>query len=1045
MKRTRTLYASLLLATSVAAAYGQSRTVTGKIVSSLNQPVSGAVLSFNGMDDITTQKDGTFKAELKDGVRQISVWAPGYYSTSQLIGNRSDIVIMLVPEDKYKYNEEVVLPHRVDNTRPDGTTAVNIAKKDFTLGATKIDRALSGQVAGLQVTTGSGMPGEGSYMNLRGLRSLSTDNAPLIVINGVPYLTDKNASPLINGFSKNIFQAYDLNDIQNITVLKGAEAALYGSLGANGVIMIETDGANSNDMDTKVSFYGTYGVSWNNKRMSLLKGADYKSYLSDVGMTYFGNMEQMFDAFPFLSSSADNKYNYLYNNNTNWQDLLYRKAFTTDNTVRVEGGDEIAKYDLSLGYSSTDGILKSTSLNNYHTQLNTNVLVGKKIELSATVGLAYISGSYQNQGMYQEYNPLLAAYARSPYLSPYERDIDGSDLTTFSQYYYGQSTNMDFAVSNPLAIVNTLDAKSKQYDINIRANILYRPITDLVISGTFGLYYNYNRESMFIPGVTDKAIVPVYDKYGIMNNTVREGVGTTVNYFGNINAQYTKTFNYVHRLNVLGGMQLMLTDREYDAGQGRNTDNDFYNLLSNVDAVGKSVSGYAEKWNWMNYYAHADYTYHNMWKVSANMSVDGSSASGTDAPRFYVYPSFGLTWMGKSLGVFQNATWLNKLDIHADYSMTGNSLFSPKYGKFYYTSAPYQTVSGIIRSNIPNTDLRPEKNAQVNVGLNLTALNNRLELSFNAYRNKTTDGLMMTSMSPIFGTSPYYSNMAEITNKGIELSLSASLVRLRDFEWVAGGNISWNRGKINSLGKDSRVITSFGNGAELLSEVGGQPYQFYGYQALGVFATQAEADAANLTNDNGQKYAAGDVHYADLNNDGRIDDKDRVALGSPSPTYFGGFFTRVNYKGFALSAEFSFSKGNKAYNAVRRSLESLSSADNQSSAVNRRWQLEGQETDIPRANWGDPIGNNDFSSRWIEDASYLRMKSLTFSYTFTKKFLDFFRSGTIYVTGENLFTTTKYLGLDPEFSYSYTDNVQGFDNAKVMQPKSVKLGINLKF
>ena len=174
----------------------------------------------------------------------------------------------------------------------------------------------------------------------------------------------------------------------------------------------------------------------------------------------------------------------------------------------------------------------------------------------------------------------------------------------------------------------------------------------------------------------------------------------------------------------------------------------------------------------------------------------------------------------------------------------------------------------------------------------------------------------------------------------------------------------------------------------------------------------------------------------DQNGDGRIDSKDRVSLGSAAPKYFGGFFTRISYKSFALSAEFSYSKGNQAYNGVRRSLESLSTFGNQSAAVVNRWSLEGQQTNIPRAQWNDPMGNNDFSDRWIEDASFLRMKNVTFSYSFDKKFLNFFRSGTLYVTGENLLTATKYLGLDPEFSYSYSDAMQGFDYAKMMQPKS---------
>ena len=1043
MKKKKIIVA-LLCTAFVGTAFGQSKILTGKILSSRNLPVKGAVLSFPGMDNVTTGKDGTFKVSIKDNVRQVSVWAPGYYSVTQPLAGRTDIVIMLVDENKYKYNESAVLPFRQGEERPNGMGLTNISNKDFALGDTKIDQALAGQVAGLQVTKNSGMPGEGSYINLRGIRSLTADNAPLVVINNVPYLFDSRQSPLIGGFSRNMFQDYSLNDIANITVLKGDETSLYGSLGSNGVIMVETNGANAEDMDTRVSFYGKYGVAWNSKRMPLLSGKDYKSYLTDVGMTYFNEQENMFNEFPFLGSSND-KYGYLYNFQTNWQDLLYRNAFVTDNTARIEGGDEIAKYDLSLGYSRDEGILKGTSLDDYHTQLNADVMISKWVSMNATVGMSYLSGKYQNQGMSAEYNPLLAAYARSPFLSPYETDTNGEGLKTYSKYYYGKSENMDFAVSNPIAIINTLDATSKQYDINVRASLVYKPTMNLIFTGTFGLYYNYNKESMFIPGVTDKAIVPVFDKYGEMDNVVREGVGTTMNYFGNLNARYMKTFDGIHDVNALVGMQFAITDKEYDAGIGRNTPNDFYQTLGDVNSIGVYFDGYAEKWNWMNYYLHADYTYNKLLKFSANMSVDGSSSSGADAARFYVYPSVGLTWMAKNWKPLANLTWINILNLRADYTMTGNSRFSSKYGKFYYTSSPYDKVSGIVRANNPNVNLKPERNSQFNLGLDLTALNNRIDLSLDWYTNKTTDGVMPISLSPAYGTSPYYDNVAEIQNNGIELSVAASILRLKDFEWVIGGNIAKNISEIKSLGGEQQRMLKYSDGSAVISRVGDTPYQYYGYVADGVFATQAEADKANLVNSKNQKYGAGDVRFVDQNGDGRIDDNDRVALGSIAPDYFGGFFTHLRYREFSLSASFTYSKGNKAYNAVRRSLESMSSTVNQSTAVNRRWSMEGQVTDMPKAVWGDPIGNNDFSSRWIEDASYLRMKDITLSYEFNKTFLNFFRSGTIYITGENLFTFTKYLGLDPEFSYSPTDATQGFDYAKVMQPKAVKIGFNLKF
>lgn len=1036
---------SLLLFLSAAEVCGQKvHKISGKILSSFHQPIEGAIVNIPGGKEAITTGEGTFHIESKKDIKQVSVWAVGYYPVTQLVNGREEVVIMMVPEDRYKYNESTVLPFRQESTRSEQTTATNITKKDFTTGVRKIDQALTGQVAGLQTTRTGGMPGEGSYMNLRGIRSLVGANAPLVVINGVPHLPDTHESQLINGFSRDIFQAYNIQDIQNITVLKGAEASMYGSMGSNGVILIETDGAASNDLETKISFYGQYGVSWNDKRMPLLKGTDYKSYLSDVGLTYYDNMGDFFTAFPFMSD-PNNKYNYLYNNKTDWQDKIYKNGFVTDNLFRVEGGDAIAKYDLSLGYAMENGILEKTKSQRYHTQLNTNVLISKKIEMFVTAGLAYMSGNYQEQGMISQTNPILAAYAQSPLLSPYKKDDSGNTLATYSSYYYGNNQNTDFLTSNPLAIVNTLDARNRQYEVNVRAGVTYKPLTGLELTGMVGVYYNYNNEHLFVPGITDQSIRPFFDQYGSANNTVEEGVGETYNFFYNLNGRYQKTFNHIHKLNVLAGAQVLTTKNEYDAGSGRNTANDFYQTLGSTQSVGRYFHGYVDKWNWMNFYAHADYTYNEMLSASVNMAVDGSSSSGTYGNRFYMYPSVALAWLGKGWLPLSNSTFVNRLNVRAEYGMTGNSRYSSTLGKYYYTSLPYQEISGIVRGNVSNTYLKPEKNKQLNLGLDLTLWNNRIDLSVDYYNNQTTDVIFAIPQSSVYGSNKYYDNCGKIENQGVELSLQASLVRTRDFEWIVGGNIARNKGKVKSLGGVDQLVNTYSDGAQIVTQVGSDPYQFYGYQAAGVFATKAEAAEANLVSSTGRSFEAGDVHFIDQNGDHRIDDKDRVALGSSAPKYFGGFFTRIAYKSFALSAEFSYSKGNKAYNAVRRDLESLSTLGNQSEAVINRWSLEGQQTSMPRAQWGDPVGNSDFSSRWIEDASYVRMKNITFSYSFDKKFLNFFRSGTLYVTGENLITATKYLGMDPEFSYSYDDMIQGFDYAKLMQPKSVKFGVNLKF
>ena len=1002
-KIKRILSISALLVCGVANTWGQGgQKLTGKILSATNQPVEGAIVTVLDTMNVTTNKEGAFQFEVKDLSKagEISVWAPGYFSVKQLIRERSNIVITLIPENQYKYNETMILPFRREGEMQleDYTAATNIAKKDFMPGTTKIDRALTGQVAGLQVKRSSGMPGEGSYYNLRGIRTLTGDNAPLIVINGVPHMPDKTPSALIDGFTRDIFQFYHLQDIQNITILKGAEAAMYGSMGSNGVILIETDGTASNDLETRVSYYGSYGINWNDKRMPVMGLDDYKQYLADMGMTISKDPQNFYNNFPFMQNPNDPRYNYLYNNNTDWQDLIYKNTASTDHLFRVEGGDNIAKYDLSLGYYRENGLMDNTSMERFHTLLNANVLVNKQLNIFATVGLAYMNGHYQMQGMDITTNPILAAYARSPFLSPYEKDREGNTLKTYASHFYGRSKSRDYSVSNPLAIVNTLDSRNRQYDLNMKAGIAYNPFRELTLTGTVGLYYNYDNEHLFIPGASEATIVPLSDKYGLRNNAVSDGVAVTTNFFANLNASYKKTFNYVHQLNAIAGWQLMTTKNEYDAGEGRNTGNDFYQTLgSTID--GRRFLGYINSWNWTNFYGHADYTYNNMVQASVNIAVDAASSTGTDVARFYTYPSVGVTLLGKGWKPLLDATWLNKLNVRAEYGLTGNSRFSSQMGGYYYSTVPYMQLSTIVRSNIPNVSLKPEKNASLNLGLDLSVLNNRLNVSFDYYNNQISDMISAMPLSSVYGSVPYYANVGKLENTGIELSVQASLVRTHNFEWIVGGNIARSRDKVKSLGGEEQIVLSYDNGVQMVNRVGESPYQFYGYQANGVYSTQAEADAANLSNRTGRRYNAGDVRFVDQNGDNRIDDKDRILLGSAAPAYFGGFYTQLKYKGFALSAEFSYSKDNIAYNAVRQQLEAVSTTNNQSIAAVNRWTVEGQKTDMPKATWKDPVGNSYFSSRWMEDASYLRMKNVTLSYTFSKTLWNFFRSGTIYVTG----------------------------------------------
>ncbi len=1025
---------------------GFAQKVTGRVVNSANEPVADVVITCPGCKAVRSAADGTFTIDNVKAGSVVSFLREGFYTKMEYMRNAdvSGINVHLIETDKTRYNETVLRPYGKAEGDASAAGVQNLNRKDFALGSLSADKALKGSMTGLNVVNKSGMTGEGAYLQLRGIKSLVAENSPLIVINGVPYMPDMNESQIIGGYSRSVFQALNGQDIRNITVLKGADAAIYGSLGSNGVIMIETDQATATDVNTRISFSAVYGFNWNNNRIPVMNSAQYKSYLSDMGLTYYDNMEAFFKDFSFLTDPNANRA-YLYQYDTDWQDEIFRNSNTMDYLFRVEGGDNIAKYNISLGYMGDDGTLKNTSSSRYNTQVNASVLVSKKFEIQAAINAAYLTGDYQEQGMSKETNPMLAAYRRSPLLSPWKSDMYGNLINTYSSYWYGAIENENFIESNPLAIVNTLYGKNRQYDMNAKVQLIYTPIKNLTINGIVGMYYNYNQEEAFIPGKNNNDISPLFDQYGKAENSVRIGTNHTFNMYYGLNAVYKLDLNERNKFNFTAGYQALFTNYEYDAAFGRNSNNDFYQTLGDAQALGKYFSGYNNKWNWMNFYAHADYTFDNLVKVGVSASLDGASSIGKDATRMSFYPAGEIVLMAKQLPGIKTADFINKLNLYANYGLTGNSRYSSKFGKYYYTSQPYQTIAGIVRANVPNTKLKAETDYTLNLGLETSLWNNRVNLAVGYYNIDAKNVLMAGQRSSVLGTSTYYNNDAEIESSGLELSFAVAPVYTKDLKWTVGANLTTLKNEVKSLGSISEIKNALGDGAEIITRVGENPYAFYGYKTNGVFATTADAEAAGLTNRSGVKYEAGDMHFADLKADGIINDEDKVVLGSATPDFFGDVFTRIEYKNFALDITLAYSVGNDAYNAVRRMTESGSDFANQSISMARRWSMEGQVTDIPRVKYGDKVGNNDFSDRWIEDASYLKLRDVTLSYTWNKPILNFIQGGTLFVTGQNLFCITDYLGLDPEFSYSNSSMLQGVDYAKVGAPRSIKFGVNLKF
>ncbi len=1028
----------------------------GRVVGTDGKPIAGVVISSPGHNVVQTETDGTFTFKGLKGDVAVTFKHDGFYSKTEHLNPADfsrEVSVYLVPTSDSRYNESTVLPDGTVDADYAQSGNPNITRKDFTLGNSSIEESMR-QLRGLRVIGKSGMTGEGAYIQLRGVKSLIAANNPLYVINGVPYLPDMNESMVVNGYSRSVFQALSSQDIKNVTVLKGSAAAIYGSMAADGVVMIETDQASKENMDTRISFNAMYGTNWNKSRIPLMNSMQYKNYLTDVALTYYPNQEAFFNEFSFMSNPNANNAE-LYTYNTDWQDEVMQNSTSKDFLFRVEGGDAIAKYNISLGYTGDEGTMKNTFTDRYNAQINASVLVSRKLEILASVNTAYLKGSYMPQGLSYETNPLLAAYRRSPLLSPRRSDIYGQLISTWSTYKYGAIDNEDFFVSNPSALVSDISSAAKQYDLNGKVQLVYRPINELTINGVVGLYYNYNQEKLFIPGITNEAVKYVTDGFGVANNQVHMGTNYTFNMYYGLNANFRKVFNEQHALHAALGFQATTTSYEYDTSHGRNTSNDYYQGINATQGLGRYIKGYNNKWNWMNLYTQVNYTWANTLKVGISAALDGSSADSRGFAYLSLYPAADAVLMMKQLPFLRHADFINKLNVYTNVSLTGNSRYQTKQSLSHYTSTPYLDLAGIVRANLATSArLHAEKNHNFNIGAETSMWNNRVRVGVEFYNTNTSDVITLGTANSVLGNSIYLSNSTELYSRGVEFNIAVTPVIYKDFQWTIGVMATSVNNKVKTTGGLGDVVYTLDDDASMITRAGENPYSFYGYQTAGVYSTTAEAKTAYtaadgtksaLLNGSGLEYQAGDVRFIDQNGDGIIDDADKVVLGSATPSLYGSFFTRFEYKGFALDLDFGYQTGGKAYNAVRRITESSLDLSNQSVSVLRRWSMEGQVTDMPRAEWGDPRGNNAFSDRWIESTDFIKLRNVTLSYTYSKPLWHFLQGATLYVTGQNLFTATSYLGLDPEFAYSYSVGMQGVDYGKLNAPRSVRFGVNLKF
>lgn len=1014
--------------------------ITGVIISaSTGKPVLGARVFYKNMTSSITGDDGKFELTVPNASVAVNVECPGYASVEIPVAKRSELNIYL--QDVIGTESHISLPTgTISEQRSLGAVASSAAAEAWSQITESADTYLQGRIAGFNSTRFSGSTNIGSFFTIRGYNSLQASNRPLVVVDNVIYDSGIYGSSLNNNYFDNPLSYIDIRDISNISVLKDASAAaLFGTKGANGVIMITTSRAK--ELGTKIDFALYGGVNMAPQNLPMMGVNAYKSYVSDL-LTSQGLSSSQISGLPYMNDAASNPEYYTYHNNTDWQKKVYASSPLTNMFLKVTGGDNIAKYALSVNYlSNKNGVIGST-LEKYSTRFNADMNLSRKLTAAANLSFAYNEAETKDFGFASKTNPIYLALVKAPFLTDYRVSSQG----VFSPDYADHDI---FNVGNPVVAANNTIGGNKAYRFFGVLDFKYKFNDNLKIGTNIAVTFDKIKENRFIPNY---GLVADTLKNTLALNQLSSQTKRLFNISNETFLSFDKTYNNIHELSARVGLRFISSRIEQDKLFAYNSATDQLISVGNGLVLYNNIDGGIGTYNWMNTYGSINYAYSDKYFIGLNVGLDASSRFGNEASSFKigdtpiaVMPSLSAAWLMSAEPFLANGPF-DLLKIRGSLGQVGNDDIGNYASKQYYVGQNFLGLQGLVRGNIANPNLKWETVSKSNLGLDLAVLKERISLSVDVFQNKTSDMVVAEILPSIAGMSVALTNSGAMTTKGFEASLNLKVLNQANLKWDFGVNIAHAKSTIDQLpNANADIVTGMGGGY-LVTRVGEAPNSFFGTIYKGVYASNAEAAAeglqTRLPDGSLRAFEGGDARFADLNNDKIIDEKDRTILGNPNPSVYGGITNRLVYKNWTLDALVSFVSGNNLYNYTRRSIESGDSFNNQSRAVEGRWRGTGQITDIPRATYGDPLQNARFSSRWIEDGSYVRLRSVGLSYNFNvdKGILKYL---TVYANANNVLTFTKYLGYDPEFSATNSVIGQGVDNTLEPIQKSFNLGVKL--
>lgn len=974
--------------------FAQQITVQGVVKDQTGETVIGASVMEKGTTNGTiTGIDGDFFLNMSpNGTLVVSF--VGYKTQEVQVKGQKQLQVVL-SEDAEMLDEVVVIGYGTMK-KSDLTGAVSsIGNKDIKDSpVSNLGQAIQGKISGVQIVD-AGKPGDNVSIKIRGLGSINNCD-PLVVIDGVP--TDLGLSSL------------NMADVERLDVLKDASAtAIYGSRGANGVVMITTkrgtEGKGKLAVSANYSFQNATNVP------SLLNAAQYAELSNDMMVNSGRNPNPEWANPSELGAGTD------------WMDELLRTGVMQNYTVSYSGGNEKSHYYVSGGFLDQSGIVKSVNYRRFTFQSNSDAQVLKWLKFSNNITF---SADTKKSGSYNIGDALKAL----PIYPVKNEDGSWSGPDGNSEWYG--------STRNPIGPTELNKSQTDGYNFlaNLTAELTFTKW--LKFKSTFG----YDAKFWFIDNFT-----PKYNwKPTPTEETSRyKSDNKSFTYLWDNYFLFDHTFAEKHRVGLMAGMSAQWNTNDYLNAQKNVFMFDNVHEMDNGEEM-YAIGGNETEWALLSYMARVNYSYEDRYLLTATIRRDGSSRFGKKH-RWGTFPSVSVAWRASQEKWFPKNDYINDLKVRAGYGVTGSqaSVGNYSYLASYNTSVyPFGISSGnqtaLVSSTLANPYIHWEEVAQTNIGFDASLFNSRVMFSFDAYLKETRDMLVKASIPITSGfedTTTTYTNAGKVRNQGIEMSLH-TINLTGELGWETNLTATYNKNKIKDLNSDVPYYINQINNSYVTMLAKDYPINvFYGYVTDGIFQNQSEVNTHAVQ----PGAEPGDIRFRDLNNDGVINDSDRTVIGNPNPSWLFSMNNSLSYKGFELSVFLQGIAGNKIYNANNIDNTGMAAAYNQTTDVLKRWQGEGTSNSMPRAVFGDPNQNTRVSDRFVENGSYLRLKNITLSYTFPKQWLQKaqIENARLSLSCENVATITGYSGFDPEVG------INGIDQNRYPISRTFSLGLNFNF